>query len=198
MASSVPGLHGWSALPSVLSRPRSPATLPASAIRSLDDSTEAQASVHSAFQSFGRNILQNTEIGRMYGQEAAAQGLTGTAFNDFVAQGLANPSPGYSAGRRGDRSAWRAAGRPGYARQLFREHRRAGCGTGPTGMARGLIGNFLFPVFKVGMNHLTQTIEKGPIAWPAQRPTSHVVSRLRALPRRQLRATPLPGGGAAQ
>ena len=126
---------------------------------------ETPAALHSMFQSAGQRVLEQIELGRLAGQEAASAGLTpGTsAFNNRVAQLIANPLPGWQQSVQGLAQRAVLRGDLGTLGQYFSNMAGQGAAGGTGSAARGMIGNFLFPVFRVGMNALTQGVEKTPL-----------------------------------
>jgi hypothetical protein len=124
---------------------------------------ETPGALHNAFQTAGQSVLEQMEIGRLAGQDAAAQGLSGQAFRDEVARLIADPRPGWTASAQGIAKRAVLRGDLGSLGQMFGNLAGQGAIGGTGGAARQMIGNVLFPVFRIGMNALTQGVEKSPL-----------------------------------
>lgn len=125
--------------------------------------TQTPAAIHSMFQTFGANLIRDMEMGRMAGQEAASRGLSGSAWVDEYARQMANPRPEWADAANGVAKRAVLRGDLGTLGSMFANLAGQGAGTGPAQGARSVLGNILFPVFKVGMNALTQGVEKSPL-----------------------------------
>jgi hypothetical protein len=106
-------------------------------------------------------VLEQMELGRLAGQQAASEGLTGQAFMDRYGDLMRNPLPGWQDSVSG--LAQRAVLRGDLGTLGSMLGNLAGQGAGSAGTARSMLGNILFPVFRVGMNALTQGVEKSPL-----------------------------------
>jgi len=124
---------------------------------------ETPGALHNMVQSWGQNLMMHMELGRLAGQEAAGRGLTGQAFITEVSRLIASPLPGWEDSARGVAQRAVLRGDLGTLGQMFGNLAGQGAGGGPAAGARQVIGNVLFPVFRVGMNALTQGVEKSPL-----------------------------------
>jgi murein DD-endopeptidase MepM/ murein hydrolase activator NlpD len=122
---------------------------------------ETPGALHSALQQAGQNVLEQMELGRLAGQQAASEGLTGQAFMDRYGQLMNDPLPGWQDSVTG--MARRAVLRGDLGTFGSMLGNLAGQGAGAAGTPRAMLGNILFPVFRVGMNALTQGVEKSPL-----------------------------------
>jgi hypothetical protein len=104
-------------------------------------------------------VLEQMELGRLAGQQAASEGLTGQAFMDRYGDLMRNPLPGWQDSVSG--LAQRAVLRGDLG--TFGSTMANWARMGPQGQQQSMVGNILFPVFRVGMNALTQGVEKSPL-----------------------------------
>ena len=120
---------------------------------------QTPAALHSALQQAGQSVLEQMELGRLAGQQAASEGLTGQAFTDRYAQLMSNPLPGWQDAVSGLARRAVLRGDLGTIGSTMANLARLG----PQGQQQSIVGNILFPVFRVGMNALTQGVEKSPL-----------------------------------
>jgi hypothetical protein len=149
---------------SVYSRPSSLAVRETTPLgQMLARAWETPGALHNAFQSAGQNLLQQVELGRLAGQDVAARGLSGQAFIDEVSNLMANPRQGWLDSANGVARRAVLRGDLGTVGQMFANLAGQGAAGGPVQGARQVVGNALFPVFRIGMNALTQGVEKSPL-----------------------------------
>jgi hypothetical protein len=126
--------------------------------RGLAYVSESSAAGHNMLQGTAQDAITRMELGRMAGERASAAGLSGPAWLSAVRNDIAHP-------RTADvETATAVAKRAALRGDLGSTGswiEKAIHGGGPSGSG-GLISNMLFPVYKIGMNSLTQMVEASP------------------------------------
>lgn len=111
--------------------------------------------LHGALMNATRAGVEHAELTAAAGQQAASEGLSGSAFTQRMGDLVANPSqlPAQALALAKDRAA-RASlqGEAGYTQQLMQKIANV-----------DVLGNTLLPVVRIASQALAQTIEKSPI-----------------------------------
>jgi hypothetical protein len=124
---------------------------------------QTPAALHSMLQTAAGNAIVDQELGRLASQQATKEGLQGGQWIARTRDLITDPLVGWKDTAQGVANRATLRGDLGTLGQWFATVAGQGDIGGTGGTARQAFGNVLAPVFRIGMNSLTQLTERSPL-----------------------------------